>query len=72
MISEKDIEEINAEIKTTVLDAHKSAMTAPAPSEDSIYDYLYAPAYESTKYPTGEHNDSGEEIKFITAINEHS
>ena len=26
--------------------------------------------YESTKYPTGEHNDSGEEIKFITAINE--
>ncbi len=70
VISEKDIEEINAEIKTTVLDAHKSAMTAPVPSEDSIYDYLYAPAYESTKYPTGEHNDSGEEIKFITAINE--
>jgi len=70
VITEKDIETINAKIKETILEAHKAAMKAPAPSEDSIYDYLYAPAYESTKYPTGEHNDSGEEIKFITAINE--
>ena len=70
VITEKDIEAINADIKETVLDAHKAAMSAPAPSEDSIFDHLYAPAYESTKYPTGEHNDSGEEVKFITAINE--
>ena len=70
VITEKDIDAINADIKETVLDAHKAAMTAPAPSEDSIFDNLYAPAYESSKYPTGEHNDEGEEIKFITAINE--
>ena len=44
VITEKDIETINAEIKETVLEAHKAAMKAPVPSEDSIYDYLYAPA----------------------------
>ena len=45
-------------------------MTAPAPSEDSIFDHVYPPAHVSTKYPTGEHAESTEPVKFITAINE--
>ena len=69
-LTEAEIEKIEAEVKEEVLDAHKKAMTAPAPTEESIWDNLYAPEYSCEKYPLGVHNQTGEEQKFITAINE--
>lgn len=60
---------IDEDCKAQVLEAHKKAMGAPNPEAESIYDYVYAPAYESTKYPTGVHSDEGEPVKFIDALN---
>jgi 2-oxoisovalerate dehydrogenase E1 component len=51
------------------MEAHKAGVKAPHPTPESIYDYVLPPAYPA-KYPEGLHNESGEEIKFITALNE--
>ena len=69
-LTKSEIEKIEAEIKDEVIDAHKKAMTAPTPTEESIWEHLYAPEYECEKYPLGVHHQEGEEIKLITAINE--
>src|SRR5690606_12217898 len=39
------------------------------PTPESIYDFVVPPAYEATKYPEGVHNQDGEAMKFIDAIN---
>ncbi len=69
-LSDAEITKIEAEIKEEVIDAHKKAMSAPTPTEESIWDFVYAPEYECEKYPLGVHSQKGEEIKLITAINE--
>jgi len=66
----KELDAIDAKKKEEMLEGHKLAMKAPNPDPASIYDFVYAKAYESTKYPEGLHNESGEEIKFIDALNE--
>jgi len=69
-LTKAEIEKIEADVKEEVIEAHKKAMTAPVPTEESIWDYVYAPEYECEKYPLGVHNQEGEEIKLITSINE--
>lgn len=64
-----ELDAIDEDCKAQVLEAHKKAMGAPNPEPESIYDYVYAPAYESTKYPTGVHAQDGEPVKFIDALN---
>lgn len=66
----KDLEKIEVECKAVLMDAHKAAVKAPHPTADSIYDFLIPEAYSADKYPQGTHTESGEEIKFITALNE--
>lgn len=65
-----ELEKIEAQCKDELMQAHKAAVKAPHPSADSIYDYLYPPAYAGDKYGDGIHEESGEPIKFITALNE--
>lgn len=69
LFSASELEAIDEDCKAQVLDAHKKSMSAPNPTPESIYDFVYAPAYESTKYPTGEHSDNSEPQKFIDALN---
>ncbi len=69
IFTKEELEAIDEDCKAQVLDAHKKAMVAPNPDPESIYDYVYAPAYESQKYPTGEHSEEGEPMKFIDALN---
>jgi len=71
---EKELSEIDEAMKKVVLEAHTKAMKAPNPTEDSIFDFLFPPAYVSTKYPEGlpvtaDANTPSEEMKFIDAIN---
>lgn len=66
----KELEKIDAECKDELMAAHKAAVKAPHPTEDSIFNHLYAPAYEADKYGDGTHDEEGEGIKFITALNE--
>jgi 2-oxoisovalerate dehydrogenase E1 component len=69
LMTKKEMEEIDAEAKKMMLEAHTLAMKAPNPEPDSIYDYVLAPAYAADKYPDGTHSDSSEPIKFIDALN---
>jgi 2-oxoisovalerate dehydrogenase E1 component len=67
--TEAELNEIDTAMKKEVLDAHTKAMKAPNPDPASIYDFLYAEAHVSTKYPEGIHNDTSEPVKFIDSIN---
>ena len=69
VFSEKELEKMEAEAKEIVLDAHKKAMKAPAPTPESIYDFVVPEAYVPQKYVDGTHQESGEPMKFIDAIN---
>lgn len=69
VFTEKELVAIEEAMKEVVLDAHKSAMKAPNPTPESIYDHLWPTSYISTKYPEGTHNDNSEPMKFIDAIN---
>lgn len=69
VFSEKELVAIEEEMKQIMLDAHMKAMKAPNPDAASINDFLFAPAYQSSKYPTGLHDDKSEPVKFIDAIN---
>jgi 2-oxoisovalerate dehydrogenase E1 component len=64
-----ELNAIDEEQKKIVLDAHTKAMKAPNPDPASIYDFLYAEPYVSTKYPDGTHNATTEPMKFIDSLN---
>tara|TARA_R110000868_G_scaffold132380_2_gene343086 strand:- start:14461 stop:16503 length:2043 start_codon:yes stop_codon:yes gene_type:complete len=69
LMTKKEIEEMDAEAKATIMEAHAAAMKAPQPTAESIYDFVVPPAYEASKFPEGVHNEEGEQTKFIDAIN---
>ncbi len=66
----KDLEKIEKECKDELMAAHKAAVKAPHPSADSIYDFVLPEPYKADNYADGTHNEEGEPIKFITALNE--
>jgi len=66
----EELKAIENEVDMIVSDAHKKGMKAPHPSPESIHDFVIPAPYISTKYPNGTHNQQGEKIKLITAINE--
>ncbi|PZX15337.1 2-oxoisovalerate dehydrogenase E1 component [Breznakibacter xylanolyticus] len=68
--TESELTEIDERVKEEVKEAHRKAMAAPAPSPDSIFDYVLPPAYVSNKYPDGVHHQEGDKVKFIQALNE--
>ncbi len=69
IVSEKELDQIDKEMKETLLEAHSIAMKAPNPTPESIYDFVLPPAYKAEKFPEGLHNDQSEPVKFIDAIN---
>jgi 2-oxoisovalerate dehydrogenase E1 component len=68
-LSEAELLAIDERVKIEIKEAHKKAMAAPDPTPESIHQFVIAEPYVSQKYPTGEHNQSGEAIKLIDAIN---
>jgi 2-oxoisovalerate dehydrogenase E1 component len=69
-ISEEEIHEIEEQVKQEVKAAHKKVIAAADPDPKSIFDFVMPEPYVSVKYPTGLHNQQGEPIKMIEAINE--
>ncbi|MEA9357887.1 thiamine pyrophosphate-dependent enzyme [Bacteriovorax sp. PP10] len=69
VFTEAELAAVDEAMKKEVLDAHTKAMKAPNPDPASIYDFLYAEAHVSTKYPQGTHNETSEPVKFIDSIN---
>ncbi len=67
--TEEELEAIDAKVKNEVKAAHKAGLAAPNPKPESVYDFVYAPAYEPKKFPDGLHNETGEPKKLIEALN---
>ncbi len=70
ILTQKEIDEIEEASKAELMDAHKKVMKAAAPNPETIFDYVLPAPYAPSKYTDGTHSQNGEEIKFITAINE--
>jgi len=69
------VEELNVideKAKDEVKQAHQFALHSPDPDPKSIYDFVYAKDYKSTKYPLGLQDpaENGTKKKLIEAINE--
>ncbi len=69
IFTEKELTKIEEAAKAEMLDAHTKAMKAPAPTPESIYDFVVPEAHVPQKYVDGTHNDTSEPIKFIDALN---
>lgn len=69
IFTQAEIDEVEAEAKKILLDAHSKAMKAPNPTPESIFDFVIPEPYAGDKYGTGVHNETSEPIKFIDAIN---
>lgn len=68
--TEEELQEIEEAAKQEIKKAHKSALKAPDPKPESIYDFVLPEPYKAEKYPDGIHNEEGEKKKLITALNE--
>ncbi|MCP4913175.1 MAG: 2-oxoisovalerate dehydrogenase [Oligoflexia bacterium] len=73
IFTKKELDAIDEQAQKELLDAHKASMKAPNPSPESIYDFVDAKPYVSTKYPeglpSGDAEGIQEEMKFIDALN---
>jgi len=69
-LTEKEIIEIEEQVKAEVKIARKEALAAPDPDPASIYDFVVPEAYKTEKYPEGIHNQESEPKKLIEALNE--
>lgn len=69
VLTQKEIEKIEADAKAELLAAHSKAVKAPNPTAESIFDFVVPEAYEPQKYTDGTHSDSSEPKKFIDALN---
>jgi 2-oxoisovalerate dehydrogenase E1 component len=69
IFTEDELVAIEKEAKDELMAAHKAGVKAAHPSADSIYDFVIPPAYECSNFPDGTHDEAGEPIKFIDALN---
>jgi 2-oxoisovalerate dehydrogenase E1 component len=67
--TEEELLSIEEKAQLVVKDAHKKALKAPDPDPASIFDFVMPEAYPADKYPDGTHQDDGEKIKLVDAIN---
>ena len=68
--NEEELTAIEEQVKAEVKDAHKKAMAAPDPDPASILKFVMPDAYVTTKFPDGTHQEQGEPMKLIEAINQ--
>lgn len=68
-LTEEELLILEEKAKEQVKVAHRKALAAPHPSPESIHEYVYAPEHICTKFPEGKHEETGEDIKLVQAIN---
>jgi 2-oxoisovalerate dehydrogenase E1 component len=68
-LTPKELEQIEADMKNEMIEAHTKCMVAPNPDPQTIYDFVLPEPYISQEFPDGTHNETGQEIKFIDALN---
>lgn len=68
-LTEKELDAIDTQVKLEVSSAHKAALKAPSPAPESIFNFVIPEPYIPKKFTDGLHNETGDKIKFITALN---
>ncbi len=68
-LREEELVSIEQENQARYLAAHDAAMGAPNPAPESIYDFVIPEAWVSEKFPTGLHDEKGDAITLLAALN---
>jgi 2-oxoisovalerate dehydrogenase E1 component len=68
--AEEELRAIEAEVASVISSAHKKVLAALDPNPSTIYNFVTAEPYKSTKYPDGIPDGTGEKKKMIEALNE--
>lgn len=68
--TEEELLEIESAVKEELKVANRKALAAPDPDPTSVFDFVMPEPYLPAKYTDGTHNESGEKITLVTAINE--
>jgi 2-oxoisovalerate dehydrogenase E1 component len=69
-LSENELTALEHENQQRYLAAHDAAMAAPNPTAESIHDFVIPTAWTSEKFPTGLHQEQGEAISLLQALNQ--
>ncbi len=69
-ISETDLQAIEAENLAHYNEASEKAIKAADPDPATIYDHLLPEAWVSEKFPEGIHNEEGESVTLLHALNQ--
>lgn len=69
-MTEEEVQQIEEAAKKDLSEANRKALAAPDPSPETIYDHVLPPAYEPQKYKDGTHEEKGDPVTLVTAINE--
>lgn len=68
--TEKELKEIEEAAKKELSTANRKAIAAPDPDPKTIHDFVIPKAYTPETYVDGTHNQQGEKINLVTAINQ--
>ncbi len=68
-LKEDELTSIEHENQQRYLSAHDAAMAAPNPAPESIYDFVIPEAWTSAKFPEGLHEEKGDAITLLAALN---
>ncbi len=69
-LTEDELKAIETDNQARYLAAHDLAMAAPNPDPASIHDFVIPEGWVSAQFPDGTHQDSGEAISLIAALNQ--
>lgn len=70
IFTEKELDEIDLNVKQEISQAHKKVIASPDPDPGSIHDFVIPESYVSTKYPDGLNHNKGNPKRLIEALNE--
>lgn len=65
-----EIEQIEADAKRELASASRKAIAAPDPDPATVLDFVIPEPYVPMKYTDGTHQDEGQKITMVTALNE--
>ncbi|HJV21243.1 MAG TPA: thiamine pyrophosphate-dependent enzyme [Holophagaceae bacterium] len=68
-LKEDELAALEHENQQRYLSAHDAAMAAPNPTPTSIHDFVIPEAWTSPKFPEGLHNEQGDAITLLAALN---
>lgn len=68
--TDKELMEIEQDVKAEVKQAHRQGIAAPDPNPESIHDFVIPEPYAAEKYPDGTHSLEGPSKKLIEGLND--